>query len=73
MTYKDKGSHESSPPCSPGVAIGVIRSDSSRSIMTYNSVVCGGRGARVKANYGVTVSLSGGDLGMCVDNGINVW
>jgi len=34
----------------------------------------GGCWARVKANHGVTPSLkTEGDLGMCGDNGINIW
>ena len=41
-------------------------------IWTYNSFVFGGCWVRVNANHEVTVSLkTEGDLGMCVDNGIN--
>ena len=43
------------------------------SILTYNSVVFGGRWVRVKVNHEVKVSLkTEGDLGMCVHKGINV-
>jgi hypothetical protein len=42
--------------------------------MTYSSVVFGGRWVRVNTNHEFTVSLkTEGDLGMCVDNSINVW
>jgi len=52
---------------------GSLGSDFSGSILTNNSVVFGGRWVRVKDNHEVTVSLkTEGDLGMCVDNGINV-